>query len=293
MSSRKDPVRELSHVVVYAALYLVPLFLGFGMLLVGVAGTLAGMTVANLAAALFANWLALKIYKGLGVSAIGLWWNRAGADNFALGLVGGVGAVSLLLAPALLFGAAHFKPASEHHTMWAVVFLGACLLVGSAAEEILFRGFGFQTLLPAFGPIPSVGFSAILFGALHLFNPHATLLGAVNTAGFGALFGYAFLRSHDLWLPIGMHFGWNFTLSLFGEPVSGLTMNVTGHEMSWTAGALWSGGEYGPEASALVPVVLVLLFLYIRRAPARRQSSPLAGPDVESAVCEPPLQLPS
>jgi uncharacterized protein len=294
MPSRKDPVREISHVVVYAVFYLTPLLFGFGFLMQSLLGNLAGMTLANLAAALFANWLALKIYTGMGVAAIGLWWNRASADNFALGLLGGIGAAAAVLAPALLLGEAHFTPTpAEHPTIWAAIFLAVFLLVGSAAEEILFRGFAFQTLLPLLGNASSVTLCAILFGLLHLGNPGATWLGIANTIGFGAIFGYAFLRSRDLWLPIGLHFGWNFTLPLFGENVSGLTMKVTGYEMSWTAGALWSGGAYGPEASLLATAVLVLLFLYVRRTPARRQSSPLTDPPTESVVCEPPLPLPS
>lgn len=294
MPSRKDPVREISHVVVYAVFYLTPLLLGFGFLMQALAGTLAGMTLANLAAALFANWLALKIYREMDVAAIGLRWNRASADNLALGLMGGVGAACLALVPPLLLGVAHIATIPDGRpTIAAAVFLSVFLLVGSAAEEILFRGFAFQTLIAAFGEWPAVAVCAILFGLLHLGNPGANWLGIANTIGFGAIFGYAFLRSRDLWLPIGLHFGWNFTLPLFGVKVSGLTMNVTGYEMSWTAGALWSGSAYGPEASLLATVVLVLLFLYVRKAPARRQVSPLTDPSVESAVCEPPLSLPS
>ena len=37
----------------------------------------------------------------------------------------------------------------------------------------------------------------VLFALLHAFNPSASVPGIVNTAGFGILFGYAFLRSHD------------------------------------------------------------------------------------------------
>jgi membrane protease YdiL (CAAX protease family) len=294
MPARKDPVRVVSHVIAYAAFYLSPLILGFGFLMQWLAGALAGMTLANLAAALFANWIALKIFAERPVMAIGLWWNRASADNFTIGLIGGIGAACVVLALPLGAGAAHFaRMTDEQPTIWAAVFLTVFLLVGSAAEEILFRGFGFQTLLASFGAWASIVPGALLFGLLHLGNPGATWLGIVNTMGFGAVFGYGCVRSRDLWLPIGLHFGWNFTLPLFGVNVSGLRMNETGYEMSWTAGALWSGGAYGPEASVLTSAVVVLLFLYVWKAPVRRQSSPLTDPPAESAVCDSSLPLPS
>ena len=90
---------------------------------------------------------------------------------------------------------------------------------------------------------------------------------------FGILFGYAFLRTRSLWMPIGLHFGWNLTLPLFGVNVSGLTMKLTHHQMEWTIGPLWSGGEYGPEGGLLVTMVLVTLALYIWKAPVRPQQS--------------------
>jgi CAAX protease family protein len=294
MPARKDPVRVASHVVAYAAFYLVPLLLGFGFLMQAVAGTLAGMTLANLAAALFANWIALKIFADSSLAALGLWWNRAGADNFALGLMGGIGAACMVLGPPLLAGAAHFSQIPEDRpTVWAMAFLAVFLLVGSSAEEILFRGFGFQTLLANFGKWIAIAPVAVLFGLLHLGNPGASWLGIANTIGFGAVFGYACARSRDLWLPIGLHFGWNLTLPLFGVNVSGLRMDVTGYAMSWTAGALWSGGAYGPEASLLTSAVVVLLFLYVWKAPIRRQTSPLMDPPAETAVCDSSLPLPS
>jgi len=278
----------------YAAFYLTPLLLGFGYLMQSLTGALAGMTLANLAAALFANWIALKIFADRPITAIGLWWNRTSADNFAVGLIGGIGGACVALALPLGAGAARFaRIPGEQPTLWAPVFLTACLLVGSAAEEILFRGFAFQTLLASFGPWAAIVPGALLFGLLHLGNPGATWLGIVNTIGFGAVFGYACVRSRDLWAPIGLHFGWNFTLPLFGVNVSGLRMGVTGYEMSWTAGALWSGGAYGPEASVLTSAVVVLLFLYVWKAPIRRQTSHLMDPPAESAVCDSSLPLPS
>jgi len=54
----------------------------------------------------------------------------------------------------------------------------------------------------------------------------------------------------------------------------------------WKAGGMWSGGDYGPEAGLLTTLVLFALFLYIWKAPIRRQHSPLTDPPKE-AVCEP------
>jgi membrane protease YdiL (CAAX protease family) len=294
MPARKDPVRVVSHVVAYGVFYLIPLFLGFGFLMQTLLGTLAGMTLGNLAAALFANWIAVKIFAYRPLIAIGLWWNRASADNFSLGLIGGIGSACVVLAAPLVTGIAHFTRIPEDQpTIGAAVFLAVSLLVGAAAEEILFRGFAFQILLANFGAWAAIVPGAVLFGLLHLGNPGATWLGIVNTMGFGAVFGYGCVRSRDLWLPIGLHFGWNLTLPLFGVNVSGLRMDVTGHEMSWTAGALWSGGAYGPEASVLTSAVVALLFLYVWKAPVRRQTSPLTDPPVESALCDSSLPLPS
>jgi len=63
--------------------------------------------------------------------------------------------------------------------------------------------------------------------------------------------------------------------------------------MTWSAGDLWSGGKYGPEASVLTLGVLALLFLYIRSVRVGRQTSPLIDPPSEGAVCETSQPLPS
>lgn len=256
-------------------------------------GGVVGSTTAGLIAALFANWLALRIYQHHGLSAIGLMVNRAAAHNLAIGIVGGLASASVVLAPPLLVGAAHFVPLAEPPTAGTLPFVMLALAAGSAAEEILFRGYGLQILMAAAGPFAAIIPVGVLFALMHTANPNVVWLGIVNTAGFGILFGYAYYRTRDLWLPIGLHFGWNFTLPLFGVNVSGLKMVVTGHQMVWTAGVWWSGGNYGPEASVLTSLVLVLLFVAIHNAPVRRQCSPLTDPPAETALCEPSPPLPS
>jgi membrane protease YdiL (CAAX protease family) len=256
---------------VYIFLYLAAIFV-FARLVIAAGGYFLGVTLSQLLASVSANWLALRIYGRRRLADLGLEWNWDSARNLALGLAGGIGSASLVLGPALATRFASLAPIAGSHMSWDIfLFTAAGITAGSAGEEILFRGFGFQSLLRIWGPHTTAFTVGALFAALHGGNPNSTWLGLVNTAGFGILFGYALLRSGDLWLPIGLHTGWNFTLPLFGVNVSGLTMRLTGFEMRWNADPLWSGGEYGPEGSILTSAVLLALALFVWKAPVQKQ----------------------
>lgn len=289
-TQRATPARDPLRIALQVGGYVFAAYCAFfiiGGLLTWAGGEMFGVGAGDLLCALAVNWLALRIFTERRLPDIGLWWNRASADNLVFGVCGGIGAACLVLAPALLSGMARivFTPA-ERPSIDTIVFVTILLAAGSAGEEIFFRGWGFQVLVNAIGGAAAVIAVGVAFGLLHGFNPNATVVGIVNTAGFGMLFGYAWLRSRDLWVPIGLHFGWNFTLPLFGANVSGLRIKETGYDMAWSAGRVWSGGDYGPEASILTSAVLVLLFVYVWKAPIRRQVSPIVD-SPESAVCEP------
>jgi membrane protease YdiL (CAAX protease family) len=278
------PGRAALKAGVYVVLYLVIVFF-FGPLFGWLGGIWVGVTVTGLAASLVANGYSLRIFEGRHLPDVGLRWTRASVRNLALGLAGGVGAAVLALAPPILTGAASFAPNPDTPEWGASLFVPLLLLFGAAGEEILFRGYGFQVLLRAFGTYATILPTAVLFALLHAGNPNAWdyKLGLVNTAGFAVLFGYAFLRSRDLWLPIGLHYGWNLTLPFFGVNISGITMRVTGYVLEWKAGPLWSGGDYGPEASVLTSAMFVLLGLYLWKAPVLRQPNPLLDASPEGS----------
>jgi len=291
---RRDPLRVTLRVAVFVLVFYCLQRYLVGPLLTWALLDAYGPLVAELVSVVFATWLAMRIYEDIPVFSVGLWWNGASAQNLKLGLLGGTGAAVLALAPPLMTGAAHISAVRAPD--YVVMFPAALgILVGSAAEEMLCRGYAFQVLMAACGPWATIIPAGLFFGLLHTGNPGAGAVSFLNTAGFGVLFGYAFFRSRDLWLPIGVHFGWNFTLPLFGANLSGITIfkEITGHEMVWRAGALWSGGEYGPEASVLTSVVLVPLFVYLWKAPVRRQPSPLTDMPGESTICDPSPRSPS
>src|SRR5581483_7760086 len=92
----------------------------------------------------------------------------------------------------------------------------------------------------------------------------------------GILLAAAYLLTRSLWLPIGLHFGWNFTEGgIFGAAVSGngakglINTSLSGPQ-------LLSGGAFGPEASvAAVGVCLVAAVVMLVLAARRGEWRPL------------------
>lgn len=224
-------------------------------------------------AATAANAAAMRVYHRAHLTDIGFAWNAAAVRNLLLGLAGGIGAAVLVLGLPLAGPAAEFQRVSDGQVEWAAIpFLVILLLFGGVGEEMFFHGYGFQLLLAAVGPFATILPVSVLFSLAHMGNLNISVLGVLNTFGWGVVLGYAFWRSGDLWLPIGLHVGWNWALPLFGARLSGFTMNVTGYALRWHIPPLWSGGEYGPEGGLLTSAVLVVLFFFLRRAPVRRQT---------------------
>ena len=127
-------------------------------------------------------------------------------------------------------------------------------------EEILFRGVLFRMIEQSFGSWIALVISAAIFGGLHLINKNATIVGVTAImlqAGF--TMGAAFILTRRLWLPIGIHFAWNFTqVGVFASAVSG-NEAVQGFLRSTLMGPDWiTGGMFGIEAS-MVTVVLGLM----------------------------------
>lgn len=229
-------------------------------------GVLVASTLATFGAAAVANAVTVRIFERGTLSDLGLGWSATAGREFYVGLGVGIAAATLMLGLPLLFRVAHFEdtPAGEHP--WSsFLFVSVILLFGAAGEEMLFHGYAFQLLLRSTGAFATILPVSILFGAAHWGNQNASLPGLMNTVLWGVLLGWAYYRTGALWLPIGLHYGWNFTLPLFGENLSGFTMGVTGHTLRWSIGDLWSGGAYGPEGGILTTFVVIVLFLGLMR----------------------------
>lgn len=234
-------------------------------------GYLIAATGATFGAGITANAIGLRVFERLTLPAVGLGWKGGSGRNLLIGVAAGVFAAALVTLGPLLVGAAELvhdpeRPASAG----SLLFVSVLLLFGAVGEELLFRGYGFQVLAAAIGATPALILSSGLFGLVHLSNLNASPLGIVNTVGFGLVLGYAFLKSGDLWLPIGVHFGWNWLLPLAGVPLSGFKIGLTGFVLRWRVSDVWSGGGYGPEASLLTCGMIVVLLVFLRKVTVTR-----------------------
>jgi hypothetical protein len=101
-------------------------------------------------------------------------------------------------------------------------------------------------------------------------------LGLINTVLIGVLLSIAYLRTRALWLPWGIHLGWNTTLGLlFGLPVSGIRLFNVVIRTSVTGPRWLTGGDYGLEASLPCVLTLVVGIVAVWKMPLRILCAPL------------------
>ena len=141
--------------------------------------------------------------------------------------------------------------------MTTLLFFVIFLLVGWN-EELLSRGYHLQTIASGLNMFWAVLISSAFFGLLHLDNPHATWVSTAGVFFAGVYQSYGYIRTRQLWLPIGLHVGWNFFEGVvFGFPVSGLDIYAL-TRIQVTGPVSWTGGAFGPEAGLiLLPSLIV------------------------------------
>lgn len=252
-------------------------------LLLPVTGLLAASALSVFAAAALANAIVVRVYERGRLSDLGLAWTPASGREFFTGFGLGAGGALLIVLVPLVLGLVRFAPAPGVEHPWsAVAFVSVTLLFGAAGEEMLFHGYAFQLLIRSLGAFATILPAGVLFGLAHAGNQNATAVGIFNTMLWGILLGFACARTQSLWMPIGLHFGWNVVLPLFGVNLSGFTMGVTGYSLMWRVGTReawarqftwWSGGDYGPEGGLAATLVAAAVFvLVLRLVPERLEA---------------------
>lgn len=202
----------------------------------------------------------IKLFERRAISELAL---AGAAPQFGMGAVLGAGAVMAVMA--VLGASGSYTLAGVNPWSLAIVAPLAEMLFAGLFEEILFRAVVFRILERSWGSWPALMFSAVLFSLAHL-GEGISALGLLNTALAGLVFCAAYMLTRRLWLGIGIHAAWNYTLgsicsiAVSGRPAKGLMVGtLTGPD--WL-----TGGLYGLEGSILTALAMVALFagLYLR-----------------------------
>ncbi len=230
---------------------------------------------AMLAAAVAVVYLLTRRLDRQEWQATGLWlhpgWVREALSGVLLGALM-IAAVFVVLTTSDIAGT---TPGT--HPARALILGVVVLLPMALTEELLFRGYLLRNLAQAWDGRVALILSAVVFALLHLSNPERDALALLNIGLMGVLMGYAYLQSGSLWFPLGLHFGWNFTQgTLLGMPISGLGIPGLVRTHLGLPHSI-SGGPFGPEASILGTVVMVLGFGYIMRRYGGPASLPRRG----------------
>lgn len=180
-----------------------------------------------------------------------------------------------VLIGVVLFGAVIVNLAflGDYHVYGIGSVTGAMGLIGFMAaaamtEELVFRGILFRIVEERGGTWISLMLTGALFGLMHLLNPNASLWGAIAIAvEAGGMLGAAYAATRTLWLPFGVHFGWNFAASgIFSTEVSGNNTPQGILDSATSGSKLITGGDFGPEGSVysvLFGVLLTAAFMWL------------------------------
>lgn len=207
----------------------------------------------------------VEFLKGAAIAAVllavlfaaGLWSSQFSFDGIATDL--GRGSFSFEGSET-----AESTTAATGSGLWLRLFLLAGgILIQSAAEEALCRGFLLHALMKKLSAPVAAVVSATAFMLPHL----ASLLeadrsfaavGIVNLYLISFLLSALVLQRKNLWIACGLHFGWNFLLQeVLGMTLSGQEVGQAGVLIFTVERAnIWNGGSYGIEAGLLTAVVL-------------------------------------
>jgi len=180
-------------------------------------------------------------------------WSSA-IRGLALGTLGAFLLFSLIVGVAALLGA-YVVVGWGGMSNWLMLLFTAGITAGFV-EEFIFRGILFRWIEEFAGSWAALVVTSGLFGLGHIFNDNATWFSSFAIAvEAGLMLGGAYMLTRSLWVPIGIHFGWNMTQGLLWDvPVSG--NDVDGVVDARLVGdPLLSGGAFGLEASVIALVL--------------------------------------
>jgi membrane protease YdiL (CAAX protease family) len=127
------------------------------------------------------------------------------------------------------------------------------------AEEVAFRGYGFQRFEQSVGSLGAALGYAAFYAIVQALLPGSTRISVAVSLALSFVLSAAYVRTRALWVSWGINFGWKASRALvFGLAISGDNNHspvVQGNPM----GSFWlTGGGYGLDGSWAAFLVLLI-----------------------------------
>lgn len=187
-------------------------------------------------------------------------------EEWRVGAAVGWGIILLAVLPMALTRSLHVHLWTEPRAFELLLLNLLALVVSTLAIEVVFRGYPFHQLIKAIGPFMATVLMASAFAVYRSFDAEATSTSILIAFLTGTLLCTAWLRTHGLWLPWGLHFGLSFSTGvLFGLPVNGsggYGSVIQTRALGYTS---LTGGDYGPAAAVFTILLMVFAVAVVFR----------------------------
>jgi len=203
-----------------------------------------------------------------------LGFTRSGiiSDTF-WGMLAGTAIVVCYSALMLLLGYYWFYGLNRSYSLVTSL---ALFLFASISEESVFRGYILQTVEARWGTKVAVAVSSLAFGLYHIWYWKAKIPILIFRVFYDGMIGVplaaAYLVRRRLWMPIGLHWGYDLAWSLFAYDAFG---NPPGLVIGVAGPAFFTGGRFGAPASPLLYMSMILASLILIQFAKRPIQQPI------------------
>lgn len=212
------------------------------------------------------------------------WYVEDGASLSVYGQVRKVGIgwlVSMLhfvLMMSCFYLAWHYSIVGANFNIESQLNWFSILLPAAIIEEVTLRGIVFRMIADKWNVAVGLVVSSLTFGFIHILNPECTVWSCLEIAvTAGWLMGIAYAYHRTLWVPIGIHWAYNFLIGcFFGHYAPDTALDNSPIFISCVEGLeFMPGGKYEIEGTIVnliisVTISLVYTLLYIKKRRNRK-----------------------
>jgi len=176
---------------------------------------------------LIISWLLIWLFRKNDLKVLGFFPTKKRLFDFAVFLLVTSACCSAEIVMKIFLAHQQWKinPAFTGRLLWEGIRWN---MVSVLFEELIFRGAILYILINKIGISKAVIISAIGFGIYHWFSygiigniPQMAITFFV-TGAMGLVLAYGYAKTLSLYIPIAIHFGWNFThMFIFSEGPTG------------------------------------------------------------------------